>query len=124
MTLVLNNLATTTEVPSLTDIERVLILDAENNILQSQCSELKIHLEVMKRSIYHEREKQKGLNSRLARTRYSSSSLHDRKWTPDIRDEYAELFLHDGSPVSLRSKRNGVVFSDELRLAKRTKLPA
>lgn len=84
MTLVLN-LATTAEVPSLTDIERVLILDAENNILQSQCSELKIHLEVMKRSIYHEREKQKGLNSRLARTRYSSgstsSSLHDRKWT-------------------------------------------
>ena len=66
-------------VPAL--LERALKFEVENNILVSQCSVLSGRLEIVKRSIAHERDKQRMLRARLAtartaRARNARSAAH------------------------------------------------
>ena len=88
MALVLGNLATTivAEVPVL--IERTLAQDKTNDILQDQCNELKLQIEVVKSSISEERAKQHRLRVHLLRLRgpppSKSASLRECASAPSL----------------------------------------
>ncbi|KAI0094216.1 hypothetical protein BDY19DRAFT_1052109 [Irpex rosettiformis] len=134
MSLMLANLATTivAEVPVL--IERTLKQDEENTLLQHQCAQLKVTIDDIQRRIDGERVKQHKLRIQLLRIRgppsSRSGSIRELRTalqpsnlstaSPD--DSIDGSFTLDGSPISLKSKRKGIVFDDNFRLPKRMRL--
>lgn len=136
MSITLSSLTTTiiAEVPTL--FEDVMNQEISNSVMLDHCSELKNRIELTKESIENEREKQRQLRNHLLKIRgpitmsSRSISLGSVRSTQSSRSTDAEdrdsgvgleSFLSEGSPVSLRSKRKGVVFDDNMRIVKRAR---
>ncbi|KAJ3559665.1 hypothetical protein NM688_g198 [Phlebia brevispora] len=142
------------EAPAL--LQRSINYELESNMLHTQCSVLKGRLEIVKRSIANERDKQQVLMKRLTAIqggiKNAGGSLPDLpspsiEWFSDhnwfferctfayhvdsppsqqhignVQD--ANSTISDGSPVSLRTKRKGMILDEDSKVAKRLKLLA
>ncbi|KAF7795750.1 hypothetical protein EIP86_006917 [Pleurotus ostreatoroseus] len=105
-------------------------------MLYTQCTVLKGRLEIVKRSISNERDKQQVLLDRLEMIRSmlqdgDHTTFHEFKYPPlpsnlsdltlDSSFEDANATQSDGSPVSLQTKRKAMVIDYDDRALKRLK---
>ncbi|KAL4245428.1 hypothetical protein ABKN59_009460 [Abortiporus biennis] len=105
-------------------LERTLKAEVSNNSLVNQCIDLKSQIKLLEQSIAKERQEQKRIREEISNIRGSGSSAceGDRRIAEDKRSGTGSV-LDRGSQVSLRTKRKGVVFSDDVRIIKRVKVP-
>ena len=80
------------ELPSL--MEKSLKTELENNLLLTQCSVLEGRLEIVKRSIANERDKQKDLRDRLAKLRNGVRSADNTPPETSRLSSHEHLILH------------------------------
>ncbi|EKM52783.1 uncharacterized protein PHACADRAFT_198832 [Phanerochaete carnosa HHB-10118-sp] len=119
-------------------LERSLRHDVENSILSDQCAELRGRTEHLQADIALERSKQAALRAQIFRVRapagvQKSSSTKELRTALVPRNTDADSvgdkenivdvsLISEGSPISLRSKRKGRIFPDDMRIVKRMKL--
>jgi len=130
------------ELPSL--IERTLKYNVENNILENQIVVLQAQIDHAKKNIATERKTQRQLREKLKGVRghcveetsmfsFSKGMSLGSISIPSIREQpdqtmasqstaASESLVLSESPVSLRTKRKGIVFSDDVRIVKKAKL--
>ncbi|KAI0789302.1 hypothetical protein C8Q75DRAFT_733952 [Abortiporus biennis] len=115
-------------------LERTLKAEVSNNSLVNQCIDLKSQIKLLEQSIAKERQEQKRIREEISNIRGSGSSAceGDRRIAEDaslssdpiiLKRSGTGSVLDRGSQVSLRTKRKGVVFSDDVRIIKRVKVP-
>ncbi|THH28081.1 hypothetical protein EUX98_g6104 [Antrodiella citrinella] len=131
------------ELPSL--IERTLKYNVENNIIENQLVVLQSKIDNTKKNIAAERKTQRDLREKIKAIRgdrrverssifslsdevpFGSTSIPSIRAQPDqsmVSQSTAtsqSMVLFE-SPVSLRTKRKGIVFSDDIRIVKKVKL--
>ncbi|GJE93025.1 hypothetical protein PsYK624_091840 [Phanerochaete sordida] len=119
-------------------LERGLRHDVENSILRDQCAELATRVALVREDIRLERAKQIAARAQIAKLRAggvqakaSSGKLKaasimadaEGNTSEDKENDFVDISLvSEGSPISLRSKRKGRVFPDDMRIVKRMRL--
>lgn len=117
-------------------LELGLQQDLAAGVLRDQCAELAARVQLAHADAALERAKHAALRARLARLRREGPGCQEGPAPAGVascgtdetggeadKENAANLSLvSDGSPISLRSKRKGRVFPDDMRIVKRMRL--